>query len=391
LGYQLTMKNVKNTLKIIYIFLAGIGVFFIANIYILLAVIALHLIFFITIKNPQKSLRFLLRVKWFIVIIFLGNAFTGENDITLLYVKEWDWRLALSYEGMLTGAIMCGRLISMLLITQIVRFSMSKKDFVGGLTGVGLSTSSAEIIDTIIEIVSTEGSTGKAMGNGHGGGNGGGGGNKGGGKNSAEDKQEDKAINVLLKGKVGNIPKKLVERLDFASGKFVNNPHAALASSALAITLIRMVKIAPGLPLAPGHKNILAFPVFIYGISKSEKPFAGLQIGLISGILHFSMGFGKYGPMSIFEFAIVGGLIDLLLKLPIKRTNLVFLMFIGAVAGAARIGIEICLVYFLLPKESDVSNAFLLLYLPYIISQIAFGIASGFISRAILKNNNNEQ
>ena len=387
------MKKFKNTLKIIYIFLAGIGVFFIDNIYLLLGIIAAHLLFFFYIKNPQKSLRFLLRVKWFIVIIFLVNAFVGENDIPLLYIKEWDWRLALSYEGMLTGAVMCGRLISMLLITQVVRLSMSKKEFIAGLTGIGLSTSSSEIIDTILEIVSTEGSSGKSMSKGQGGGNGGGGGGKGNRDNKKEnpDKQEDKAIHVLLKGRVGNLPKKLVERLDYASSKFVNNPNAALASAALAITLIRMVKIAPGLPLAPGHKNILAIPVFIYGISKSEKPLAGLQIGLISGILHFSMGFGKYGPMSIFEFAIVGGLIDLLLKLPIKRTNLIFLMFIGAVAGAARIVIEICMVYFLLPKEAGVSNAFLILYLPYIISQIAFGMASGFISRAILKNNYNEQ
>jgi hypothetical protein len=146
-----------------------------------------------------------------------------------------------------------------------------------------------------------------------------------------------------------------------------------------------MVKIAPGLPIAPGHKNILVFPLFINAILKSKKPFAGIQIGSISGILHFSMGFGKYGPLGILEFVIVGGMIDLMLKLPFKKTNLVYLMSIGAIAGITRIGIEILLAYIL-----GISSAFFIIFLPYIISQISFGIASGFISRAILKTNNNE-
>ena len=146
-----------------------------------------------------------------------------------------------------------------------------------------------------------------------------------------------------------------------------------------------MVKIAPGLPLAPGHKNILVIPVFIHGISKSRKKLAGLQIGSISGILHFSMGFGKYGPLGILQFSVLGLVIDLLLKLPIKKTNLIFLMLIGGIGGAVRVGSEI-----LLSLLFGMPGAFYLLYLPYIISQVSFGIASGIISRALLKQTINE-
>lgn len=388
--------NLKDTFKILYIILAGIGVFFITNLLVLIGIIAFHLILYFLVKNPQKSLRFLFRIKWFVLIIFLGNAFVGNNDIQLLKFEKWHWTLSLSYEGMISGGIMCGRLISMILITQIVRFSMSREAFIKGLSGLGLSKSSSEIIDTIIEIVGAENSTEKsAGGNGQGGGNGGG---KGGGKGknnidtTQETEQQDQAIWVVLKGRVGNIPKKLINRLEFSSSKFVNNPNATLGSAALAVTLIRMVKIAPGLPIAPGHKNILAFPVFIYGIDKTNKPFAGTQIGLISGILHFSMGFGKYGALSIFEFVIVGLVIDLMLKFPVKRTNLFFLMLIGALAGAAKVSFEVLMLYLFLPKDSDLS-AFLLILscLPLIIMQISFGIGSGFISKAILKNKNNEQ
>lgn len=313
------------------------------------------------------------KVKWFVLLIFIFHAFTGEDNIKVLVIQRWKWTLGLSYEGMLIGAIMSCKLIAMLLITQTVRFSMKKNEFVLGLLGLGLSRSNSQIIDQIIEVVNSE-----KKGNGNG---------KGKGKNkNPEKKGETRAIDVLFKGQVGNLPKKLVNRLNFAADKFKNNPNATIASSTLAITLIRMVKIAPGLPLAPGHKNILVIPVFIHGIHKSEKKLAGLQIGSISGILHFSMGFGKFGPLGILEFGVLGLVIDLMLKLPVKKTNLLYLMAIGAIGGLTRIATEIALAYIL-----GMTSVFYILYLPYIISQISFGIASGFISRALLKTNDNNE
>ena len=324
-------------------------------------------------------------------MIFLIHAFSGEDDIVLWNFESWDWALALSFDGMLKGGVMASKLVAMLTITQVVRFSMTSQEFVSGLRGVGLSVSSAEIIDQIIGVVTTEQ---KSKGGGRGDGSGGGRKNKSDKKNnkSSAGDTEIKAVDVLTKGKVGNIPKKLVKRLQFAADRFKGSSNASVAASALAITLIRMVKIAPGLPLAPGHKSVLVFPVFIYGILKSDKKFAGLQIGSIAGILHFSMGFGKFGPLGILEFSIVGLVIDLMLRLPFKKTNLFFLMLIGGICGLVRISIEILLAYSLLPQgeNSELSIAFILLYLPYIISQVSFGIASGFVSRALLKAESHE-
>lgn len=350
-----------------------------------------HIILFFFLKAKKKSLRFLWKIKWFILLIFLIHAFSGEDDVVLWNIESWDWAFALSFDGMLKGGVMASKLVAMLTITQVIRFSMTSQEFVGGLRGVGLSVSSAEIIDQIIGVVTTEQ---KSKGGGRGDGSGGGRKNnsdKKTNKSSADD-TEIKAVDVLTKGKVGNIPKKLVKRLQFAADNFKGSSNASVAASALAITLIRMVKIAPGLPLAPGHKSVLVFPVFIYGILKSDKKFAGLQIGSISGILHFSMGFGKFGPLGILEFSIVGIVIDLMLRLPFKKTNLFFLMLIGGTCGLVRISIEIILAYSLLPRgeNAELSIAFILLYLPYIISQVSFGIASGFVSRALLKADNHE-
>ena len=362
-----------NSLKIIYILLAGTGVFFVNDIRFLGLIIFFHFVVYLMVQNKQKNLWFLWKVRWFILIIFAFQAFTGPNDIPVLTIKKWT--LALSYNGMLEGAVTIGKLIAMLLITQVVRFSMKEEDFTKGLKRVGLSEGMAQTIDQIMSVVHAEG-------NGKGSGKGGG---KGGGAKRAEGENEQKGGKLekatdVLKGRVGKIPEKLMTRLTAATENFKGNPHAALASSALAITLIRMVKIAPGLPLAPGHKNVLVIPVFLYGILRSGDRFSGLKIGSISGVLHFSMGFGKYGLLSIFEFSILGLVLDLMLKLPFRKTNLVFLMVIGAVAGAVRIGTEILLALIL-----NMPGTFYLIYLPYVVSQILFGMGSAFVSRVLLK------
>lgn len=356
----------KNALKILYILIAGVGVFFINNIYILTGIIALHILLFILVKNPQKSLKFIWKVKWFILIIFLFHALSFNGEIPLLKIKKWV--LALSYEGLLAGAIMACKLISMLFITQVVRLSMKKGEFVNGMTKLGLSASNSDIIDQIMTIVTEE--KGVKKGNG-----------SGGGKGKKVNASEVQSKDVLFKGKIGNIPKRIMDKITFAKGKFADNPNAIVASSSLSVTLIRLVKIAPGLPLAPGHKNILLMPVMIHGIVKSKSRFAGTQIGFISGIMHFSMGFGKYGPLGIAQFALLGFMLDLLFKLPINKSRLWFLILAGGLGGLVRISSEVLLALIL-----GMPNTFFLIYLPYVISQVAFGAASGLITKPLIKD-----
>ncbi len=352
----------KNALKILYILIAGVGVFFINNIYFLLGVIGFHLLLFLVVKNPQKSLKFIWKVKWFILIIFLFHALSFSGEIQLLKLKNWV--LTLSYDGLLAGSIMACKLISMLFITQVVRLSMASGEFVQGMTKLGLSKNNSDIIDQIMTIVTEEkGKKGKG---------------KGKGKNKQESDIQSK--DVLLKGKIGNIPNRIFEKITFAKGKFTDNPNAIVAASSLSVTLIRLVKIAPGLPLAPGHKNILLMPVMIHGIVKSKNRFAGSQIGFISGILHFSMGFGKYGPLGIVQFALLGFILDLLFKIPVNKSRLWFLMLAGGIGGLVRISSEVLLAVIL-----GMPNTFFLVLLPYIISQVAFGAASGFITKPLIK------
>ena len=339
--------------------------FFINSLSVLTALIVLHLVFLFFLKNEKKNLKFLWKIRYFVLLIFLFSVFSGTRDIPLIQLKKWT--LSVSYQGCMEGLVMVAKIIAMLMVTQVVRWSMKAHEFMEGLTKVGLSESSANIVNEIIQIT-LEGKKGSG---------------KGRNKSLKEKGKKESSVNaaeVLLKGKIGKLPQKVMSKIDEARAVFEGNPHSILASAALSITLIRMVKIAPGLPIAPGHKNVLIIPVFIYAISKTKKPFAGLQIGLISGLIHFLMGFGKYGPLSIFQFALLGLVLDLLLKLPIKRRGLLFYMVLGGIAGLIRFSTELLLVYIL-----GLSNVIYLLYLPMILAQVSFGIASGFVSKEILK------
>src|SRR5690606_15827728 len=123
---------------------------------------------------------------------------------------------------------------------------MKEQDLTEGRKGIGMIEGMAQTIDQIMSVVHAEG---KGGGKGSGKGKGTGGGNKQGNEKEGQQNGKLEKATDVLKGRVGRIPEKLMTRLTEATDNFKGNPHAALASSSLAITLIRMVKIAPGLPL----------------------------------------------------------------------------------------------------------------------------------------------
>jgi hypothetical protein len=366
----------KNALLICYIIVAGIGVFLINYIEVLGIIILAHLIIWFGLKISIKDLKFLWKIKWFIFIIVFFHTISG-SDIALVLLELKGYKLCLSWDGLEKGLIMAGKLVSMLLITQLVRLSLSKSNFVDGMRRLGLNSDYAEIIDQTFEVIAT---SGKGKGKKR---------NKDGGKSTDQGKEPiNTTIRQAMIGKIGNIPTRLMERLEKANGHFKNSPNAIIGAASLSITLIRMVKIAPGFPLAPGHKNVLLVPVFIKAIHGSDQRFTGAKIGFISGILHFASGYGKYGPLGILQFLLLGSVIDGMMKLMGKKLSVLKLSAVGGMAGLTRISSEVILSLVLgMPK------AFYLLYLPYFISQILFGAGSCFISKKLISqsaNSNNE-
>ena len=379
--------KITATLKLLYILLIGTGVFFIPHqewLY-LGAIFGIHLLLWPVLGLPLRGLRFLWKVKWFVFLILLTQScsFT-TGELALLQIKSFT--LFITYDGLLIGSGMVLKLLSMLLVTQLVRGTMSTDQFVKGLKGLGIPTSMGSLIEAVLGQVTGDKAASNGPGSGTGGGGGGGGRGKGsggghGGGRHRRNKEEGANVSArqVLSGKIGNIPDRVSQKIKQAKAQFAGSPHGVLGALTLAVTLVRLVKIAPGFPLAPGHKNILLVPLFLYGNERSGATMAGTRMGLLSGILHFIMGFGKWGPLGIVQFVLFGLVIDVSNRIPIRHKVIRYTL-VGGLAGLTRVSSEMLLAWVF-----GLSGSFYLLFLPYVVSQVAFGMGSGLISAALLR------
>ena len=127
----------------------------------------------------------------------------------------------------------------------------------------------------------------------------------------------------------------------FSGGHGRDDEIGLIGLCCVAILSTKALMIFPGLPISPGHKNIFIIPIFIFAAAASARYWTATKVGLAAGILNFLMGFGKYGPLEVFQFLLPGLAIDLLyplILLAARKPRLGPLIFIlvGIVAGVCR-------------------------------------------------------
>jgi len=344
-------------LRIIYILAVSVCIFVFNNIYIVLGLLTLQIALWISLFIPLKKLKPLKRIQTFLlVLIFFYTFFHGEIDFILISIKKW--KFGVSYSGFYAGLFMASKLLTMLLATFVVRFTTSSQEFMTGLKSLGLSNDFSLIIDGILKTIETQPK-----------------------KKNKDSNKKGKGISIksVLKGNFSEIVDLINSKLDEARANFANNDIAIISAFSLIVTLIRFMKITPGFPIAPGHKNVLIIPFFILASKLTNKKFAGTSIGFLSGIIHFMSGFGKYGPLGILQFALLGLVVDLFMLLFKKSNSIVIYSIIGLVAGFTRVSSEIGLAWLLrMPVE------YYLFYLPYVTSQCLFGMASGAVTKYLV-------
>jgi len=126
---------------------------------------------------------------------------------------------------------------------------------------------------------------------------------------------------------------------------------------------------------------VLIIPIFILGAYLTKGGFTATSIGFISGVFHFIMGFGKFGPFGLLEFVALGFVVDVLMKATKHSKSLVLFGFIGIIGGITRVIASITIALLLrMPKE------FYMVYAPYILSQSLFGLLSAPISIYLINN-----
>lgn len=350
------MRNINVRLKLIFIVLISVAVFVAHSLYVTTGLFLLQLLLWWIAGLPVKKLKSLEKIKWFLfMILFFHSFFTFKNDFVLFELFGWDCNISIA--GLENGLLMAGNVLTMLTATLLVRLTSKQGDFIRGFQGLGLKKDHAIILDSVMSFTESERKLKK--------------------RGKGEVKSEsDLSVKGLIKGKGGKIVRMINERLEEARSKYQNNDLVVISTFTMIVTTIRFMKIAPGLPIAPGHKNILIIPFFILAGRMSNKRFPATNIGFISGIVHFLSGFGKYGPFGPLQFMVPGLVVDLLNPL-FKKSNSVFVFgLIGLLAGASRVAAEISLALLVgMPLE------YYLVYLPYIFSQCLFGMLSAPVTK----------
>ena len=363
--------TIQPAFRLLYLILVPIVGFATQDVRVILALFALQIVLWLALRIPFSELSHLRRVRRFALILLLVfSFFHGKADVVLLALGQWS--LGFSIAGFSAGLLMMTKLLIMLLAAQIVRSCTSTTEMISGMRALGMSSDAAEIMNSLLDVGTGQQGDGSGQGK-HRGGGGNGKGKGHGGETGRID------LKSILKGDMASVYARIEHHRNKIASQFSNSDLASIASSSALIVLVRFIKIAAGLPIAPGHKNVLIVPFFIVGARTSNTAWPGAKIGFYSGVIHFMSGFGKYGPLGVLQFFLLGAVIDGMLSVFRNLNSLAVCGFIGFVAGLFRVSTEIFIAWLL-----DVPLEFYLFYLPFIAAHCIFGALSAPVTKQLL-------
>lgn len=90
---------------------------------------------------------------------------------------------------------------------------------------------------------------------------------------------------------------------------------AVIAGVAVTMLGIKVLKLLPGIPFAPGHKGVLLIPLYIAAGVLTRSRFGATLTGATMGTVAFLFGDGRYGLFEIAKHIAPGLVIDALMPL----------------------------------------------------------------------------
>lgn len=364
------------TLKITYLLILSIALFFISNWTFIVPLFLLQgLLWLKSHLKLQPLFRAILKIKWFVIIIFISYVLIApskESVVTNIDLSLFSINLYL--EGFKIAFLMVSRIILMIITSLWIRLSTNQNNFINGLTSLKVPESIAIVIDLTLNQLSANNKTG------------------------TKKKKKKKRINFKeLKENKFHVVNQLIEKNIRSSEQLLssNYPHLLksqrqniliILSVVVAIMSLKFLQMMPGLPIAPGHKNLLVIPLLVLASLSTPMKYGGLAAGFATGIVSFLMGFGKFGLFEILHFALPGLISDWLTPY-IKDSHGKFLLLksslLGALLGFSRFIANISILF--LAGTPKLALAFMI---PMMASQIVFGALSGLVCLIIINKHN---
>lgn len=361
----------------------AIGLFFTAQPILLSVLFILQIALWLYSRIQFRDFRRLLRrLSLFFLFICISYAFIPLEGQTAQHwwtIPVFEWQIRINQSGLFLALLMCLRVSTLVLASTWVQKTLGPGEFVNALKQFRVPQFLAITIDTTLSLISDGSGSGRGTG-------------KRGGKKKSKRERAAILFSQIRQGQLGFLSDMIQTALN-RTEKHIQKENSSLMGhqardlaiiSGLAVTMmgLKMLQILPGLPVAPGHKNLLMIPLFLLASHATTLRFGGLWTGITLGCVSFLMGYGKYGILEIAQFAVPGLLADFLL--PFVRGNarwwrLLQFAFVGVIMGIGRFAANFLVI--VLAGAPDIA---FVIYLPMLFSQAFFGGLSALVSVFLL-------
>lgn len=366
--------------RVLYLLVVAVGVFLLKQPVWLLAVLSLQVALWLVVRLPLSRLGRQISKLWLFALFIVGSyaAFSYDPALDRWHQLELlGLTIPINLTGMREGALMVVRVLSVVLASQVARAG-DPRAISAGLDKLRVPAVIAVSLDVVLALLGDGGGKGRGKGGGRGRGR----------RREPGAEPFMKSVRRLAKGDVVPIVERLerqIARANAAAGESLGAGRAELrrdvsivAGVSLTMLAIKMLKLLPSLPFAPGHKVVLLTPLYIVAALLTKSRFGATATGLCMGTVAFLMGDGRYGIFEIFKHVAPGLVCDLLAPLMVRRGELRtggWWAMLGAAVGLGRFATIFLVTLSVQPPK--VAFAFLL---PGIALNVFFGVMSGWVS-----------
>jgi len=369
-------------LKVFYLFALATGLFFINDWRLIMLIGFFQVsIWLWSGLGTSPLMRAISRLKWFVLLVSISYLLIPPaNAVADFQLDLGFYVLGFYIEGLGHAGLMLSRVLLLVVSGLWVRLSEPAGAFVGALGKLGIPKTVAIVIDAGLSLTSGDS---KGGGKGQGGGQ---------GRGKGRNKQSGLAKTIVLfadirQGRFGFLDSLIDASFGKAKAYMAEHyPHmddsirrdaAIVLMVVVAVMSLKLLQLLPGLPFAPGHKNMLVIPLLVMAAMLTRGRFGGFAAGFSVGIVSFLMGYGKFGIFEVLQFALPGLLADVLLPLLVSGSGfwlLLKLTILGGLIGLTRFAAN-----FMILMLAGSPELAWVVFAPMLISQVVFGALSSLV------------